>query len=115
MSRKGLLPSENLSLKMTATEYPPVLMICAPANPTTESTITKLYSFIQEYGTIFPFSIPEFRVGTLDSLVILSDDLLKTDSFVTNVVLKTAETLKTLLGNESQFKEMLLVSESTFD
>jgi len=56
------------------------------------------------------FSVPaSLRVGTLDELVSLSDDLLKIDQFVYSVALKLSSNLGDLLGHDkSKIEEALL-------
>jgi hypothetical protein len=48
----------------------------------------------------------------LDSLIVLSDELLKTDVSIENVVVKIAESLKSLLNNEDEWKQVLNVGDS---
>lgn len=87
--------------------------ISAPANPTKEETIQKLRDRLtkHEYADIFPISIPEFKVGTLDSLVVLSDELIKTDQVVEAATLKISESLKSILADDELWKQSLLVSD----
>jgi V-type H+-transporting ATPase subunit C len=42
----------------------------------------KLFRQVQSIASIFKFNIPNLKVGTLDQLFGLSDDLNKLDSFV---------------------------------
>lgn len=89
--------------------------ISAPANKTKQETIEKLSAAFKknQYAEIFPFVIPEFKVGTLNSLMVLSDELAKADITLEAIVLKIAETLKSLLKNDlQQWKEYLLVADS---
>ena len=66
-----------------------------------------------EYADIFPFTIPEFKVGTLDSLMLLSDELSKMDLNIETAVTKIADALKGLLNNDVEsWKEALLVGDS---
>ena len=63
-----------------------------------------------------PFSIPQFKVGTLDSLMTLSDELIKTDSLAEQIVLKIADSLKMLSGNDpTQYKQMLVIGDRNID
>ena len=59
----------------------------------------------------FPFSLPEFKVGTLDSLMVLSDELAKHDAQVESIVLRIAESLKSMLNNEADFNSNLVVGD----
>ncbi|KAI8900642.1 ATPase, V1 complex, subunit C [Globomyces pollinis-pini] len=98
------------------TTLPNIWFISAPANPTKSDTISKLKDKIDsknnDYATLFPFIIPDFKVGTLDSLVLLSDELAKADIAMENIVLKISDSLKSLLNNNlDQWKSLLSVSD----
>jgi V-type H+-transporting ATPase subunit C len=89
--------------------------ISAPADRTKQETIEKLSTAFKknEYAEIFPFVIPDFKVGTLNSLMVLSDELVKADNTLEAIVLKISETLKSLLKNDvEQWKQYLLVADS---
>ena len=45
-------------------------------------------TYENDYSINFRFAIPELRVGTLDSLMVLSDDLVKVNALVESVVNK---------------------------
>jgi hypothetical protein len=49
----------------------------------------------------------------LDSLIVLSDELQKTDLAMENVVVKIADSLRNLLQNEEEWKQVLNVGDST--
>ncbi|KAM0749450.1 ATPase, V1 complex, subunit C [Meredithblackwellia eburnea MCA 4105] len=49
-------------------------------------------------GTAYKFEFPQFKTGTLSSLMTLSDQLAKHDPFVTSTLSKVVETLKTLVS-----------------
>ncbi|KAL6887868.1 hypothetical protein GGI43DRAFT_261412 [Trichoderma evansii] len=51
-------------------------------------------------GTVLPFSIPDFKIGTLDLLVQQADDLAKLDAACQTVVAKVADSLRTVLNND---------------
>mmetsp|Transcript_1165 Transcript_1165/g.1397 ORF Transcript_1165/g.1397 Transcript_1165/m.1397 type:complete len:420 (+) Transcript_1165:393-1652(+) len=44
------------------------------------------------YAEMFKFEVPSLMVGTLDSLITLSDDLIKTDSVIDSIVRKVEKT-----------------------
>jgi len=46
------------------------------------NTRTSLNDKISSFARISQFSVPSLKVGTLDSLLTLSDELLKLDTFV---------------------------------
>ncbi|EHK16407.1 uncharacterized protein TRIVIDRAFT_183728 [Trichoderma virens Gv29-8] len=51
-------------------------------------------------GSVLPFTIPDFKIGTLDLLVQQADDLAKLDSACQSVVAKVADSLRTVLNND---------------
>lgn len=60
--------------------------------------------------------IPSFKTGTLDSLVSLSEDLPKLDTYFTATVAKTVDTLRNLLNNDpSKLAQHTLVNEKSTD
>jgi V-type H+-transporting ATPase subunit C len=88
--------------------------ISAPANPTKQDTITKLRERITDCADIYPFQLPEFKVGTLDSLMVISDELVKSDQFIESVVLKMADALRTFMKSPEEWKVNLKVGKGTF-
>lgn len=66
-----------------------------------------------DYGTTYPFAIPEFKVGTLDALVQQADDLAKLEQGCKGVVEKIADSLRSLLdGDEDKIQEQKVVNDS---
>jgi len=59
---------------------------------------------------IHRFPVPELRVGTLDALMSLSDELVKYDSYVENVTKKIANQLLSLCDNDTQAQSALAVN-----
>jgi V-type H+-transporting ATPase subunit C len=56
------------------------------------------------------------QVGTLDTLVVLSDDLAKADASFESIASKLADNLRTLLNNDlEQWRSNLSVNESMYD
>eukprot|EP01092_Planopodium_desertum_P006859 TRINITY_DN2810_c0_g2_i1.p1 TRINITY_DN2810_c0_g2~~TRINITY_DN2810_c0_g2_i1.p1 ORF type:complete len:409 (-),score=67.35 TRINITY_DN2810_c0_g2_i1:122-1225(-) len=55
-------------------------------------------------GSISPFEFPQLRIGTLDSLMSLSDELGKTDNACRNVTGKFARELRALLNEDKDDK-----------
>ncbi|KAM0486794.1 hypothetical protein ACHAPX_000057 [Trichoderma viride] len=51
-------------------------------------------------GTVLPFGIPDFKIGTLDLLVQQADDLAKLEGACQSVVAKVADSLRTVLNND---------------
>ena len=95
----------------------------APGNPTKQETLSKLKDSLAKVLNVYPFNLPEFKVivishsqkvGTLDSLMVLSDDLAKADAALESIILKIADTLKGLLNNDQDsYNTSLVVSDST--
>lgn len=52
------------------------------------------------YSEMFKFEVPSLMVGTLDSLMTLSDELVKTDQIVENIVRKVEKTALDLAGKK---------------
>eukprot|EP01101_Sappina_pedata_P004575 TRINITY_DN1972_c0_g1_i1.p1 TRINITY_DN1972_c0_g1~~TRINITY_DN1972_c0_g1_i1.p1 ORF type:complete len:374 (-),score=182.65 TRINITY_DN1972_c0_g1_i1:170-1291(-) len=51
-------------------------------------------------GTVSQFSVPALRVGTLDSLMALSDDLVRHDTYIESVTRKIANQIYSLFDSE---------------
>jgi len=54
----------------------------------TWSTLQQISTYNAPLSTNHRFSIPELRVGTLDTLMVLSDDLVKVNALLESVVNK---------------------------
>ena len=64
-------------------------------------------------GSVAPFPIPEFKIGTLDALVQQADELSKLESSCQGVVVKVGDALKNILeGDEAQIDKMKTVNDS---
>lgn len=65
-------------------------------------------------GTVLPFKIPEFKIGTLDALVQQADDLAKLDSACRAIVDKMGDSLHNLLeGDGERAAQQKTVNDST--
>lgn len=53
------------------------------------------------FAEMFKFEVPSLTVGTLDTLMTLSDDLVRTDSIVEQTVRKIERTTAELFGGKS--------------
>lgn len=92
----------------TATKY---LFVSFPRD---EDTFDTLQSTV-EGGTVLPFQVPNFKIGTLDALVQQADDLSKLESACQGLVAKVSDSLRTLLdGNEDKIAQQKMVNDSTF-
>lgn len=64
-------------------------------------------------GSVQPFTIPEFKIGTLDALVQQADDLTKLEAACQGVVSRVADSLKNLLdGDEEKVAQHKTVNDS---
>ncbi|KAL8139850.1 hypothetical protein V2J09_005871, partial [Rumex salicifolius] len=96
----GRSPSEELfessRRSAMATRY---WMVSLPVKTTASSLWAKLQESIskQSFDTpLYRFNVPNLRVGTLDSLLALSDDLLKSNNFVESVTHKIRRQIEEL-------------------
>ncbi|KAI4198930.1 MAG: hypothetical protein LQ346_002659 [Caloplaca aetnensis] len=93
------------------------LLVSLPASisPTSDhdEALTALRSAVTlDYGTVFPFTIPDFKIGTLDALVQQADDLAKLDVACEGVVGKVGDSLRTILeGDEDKISQSKTVND----
>lgn len=82
-----------------------------------DEALTALRSAVStDYGTTYPFSIPSFKIGTLDALVQQADDLTKLEQGCKSVVDKITDSLKNILeGDEAKLQEQKVVNDSMTD
>ncbi|KAI0151850.1 vacuolar ATP synthase subunit C [Xylariaceae sp. FL1272] len=80
------------------------------------STLDSLKATVADNGTVVPFPVPEFKIGTLDALVQQADDLAKLDSACEALVAKVGDSLKTLYdGDESKAADQKMVNDKPTD
>ena len=79
-----------------------------------DEALTALRSAVTtDYGTVLPFPIPEFKIGTLDALVDQADELGKLEGTCQAVVDKVGDSLRTILeGDESKIADQKTVNDS---
>uniref|UniRef100_A0A3Q1EP52 V-type proton ATPase subunit C n=1 Tax=Acanthochromis polyacanthus TaxID=80966 RepID=A0A3Q1EP52_9TELE len=89
-------------------------LISAPGEKTCQQTWDKMMAATtrtNNLSTNHKFNIPDLKVGTLDVLVGLSDELAKLDSFVESVVKKVAQYMADVLeDNRDKVQENLLAN-----
>ncbi|XP_056336370.1 V-type proton ATPase subunit C 1-B [Danio aesculapii] len=89
-------------------------LISAPGDKTCQQTWDKMNMATAESNNLSTnnkFNIPELKVGTLDVLVGLSDELAKLDSFVESVVKKVAQYMTDVLeDSRDKVQENLLAN-----
>ncbi|KAL9607212.1 MAG: hypothetical protein Q9167_007852 [Letrouitia subvulpina] len=78
-----------------------------------DEALTALRSAVTtDYGSVFPFEIPEFKIGTLDALVQQADELAKLESGCEAVVGKIGDSLKGILdGDENAVAQQKTVND----
>lgn len=78
-----------------------------------DEALTALRSTVTtDFGTTTPFTIPAFKIGTLDALVQQADDLSKLESGCAAVVGKVADSLRGILeGDEEKIAEQKNVND----
>lgn len=86
-------------------------LISAPGDKTPQQTYTNLKSRMTGLTPVFSLQLPELKVGTLDTLVGLSDDLGKLDGFVESVTRKLAHYMGDVLEeHQDRVRENLLAN-----
>lgn len=92
-------------------------LISAPGIPSKDAAYKELVSKTSGLANAWQFNVPaDLKVGTLDSLVALSDDLGKLDPFVEGVVRKIATMLQDLLADhEDKLIESLTAEGQSCD
>ncbi|KAL8739512.1 MAG: hypothetical protein Q9190_007691 [Brigantiaea leucoxantha] len=84
----------------------------SPTNDHDEALTALRSAVTTDYGSVFPFSIPEFKIGTLDALVQQADDLAKLETGCEGVVSKIGDSLKAILeGDEEKIAQQKTVND----
>lgn len=87
----------------------------SPANDHDEALTALRSAVTTDYGSVFPFQIPEFKIGTLDALVQQADELAKLELGCEAVVGKVGDSLKAILeGDEDKIAQQKNVNDSQF-
>lgn len=64
-------------------------------------------------GTVVPFNVPEFKIGTLDALVQQADELAKLEANAKGVVAKVSDSLRQVLnGDDERLSQYKMVNDS---
>lgn len=81
-----------------------------------ESLKSKLSAPGPDYAEVYQFIIPEFKIGTLDALVVISDELIKYDQSFESTAFKIVDILRTLLqGDLDQVAANLIVNDKSVE
>jgi len=90
--------------------------VSVPASGNKADAYNILKAKLHDHADVSQFPVPEFKVGTLDSLVVISDELVKHDTAAENTVNKIVDAIRILLGNDvDQIKSNLSVSEKSVE
>ncbi|KAI9722339.1 MAG: hypothetical protein M1812_001811 [Candelaria pacifica] len=88
----------------------------SPSNQHDEALTALRSSISSDHGTVLPFAIPEFKIGTLDALVQQADELAKLDAACEGVVSKVSESLRNVLeGDEEKIAQQKTVNDKPVD
>lgn len=79
-----------------------------------DEAFTALRSAVStDHGTVYPFAVPEFKIGTLDALVQQADELSRLEGVCEGVVGKVGDSLRTILeGDEDKIIQQKTVTDS---
>ncbi|ORZ02608.1 hypothetical protein BCR43DRAFT_528647 [Syncephalastrum racemosum] len=75
-------------------------LIAVPALGQAQNTLQNVKSKLASLADVHAFHVPEFKIGTLDALLLLSDDLAKYDTSFEQAVNKTADILSTVVKGQ---------------
>jgi len=88
----------------------------SPSNDRDEALTALRSTVTNDNGSVVPFKIPEFKIGTLDALVQQADDLAKLESACQGVVAKVGDSLRLLLeGDEGKIAQQKTVNDKPAD
>ncbi|KAF2271415.1 vacuolar ATP synthase subunit C [Westerdykella ornata] len=96
---------------------PRYILVSLPTSITpshhTEDALNALRSTIaDDVGTTYPFTIPTFKIGTLDALVQQADDLAKLHTTCEGVVGKVGDSLRSLLdGDDDRVRQQKTIND----
>jgi len=91
-------------------------LVSAPkTNEDTFNTLNKKTSDETDLSVNYKFAVPDLKVGTLDTLMSLSDDLVKMDATVENITRKISGQLFDVLEPKADKYENLSINSGTVD
>ncbi|KAI9804273.1 MAG: Vacuolar ATP synthase subunit C [Piccolia ochrophora] len=77
-----------------------------------EEALSALRGTVADHGTVYPFPVPDFKIGTLDALVQQADDLAKLDAACEGVVTKVEDSLRNILeGDHDKLAQQKTVND----
>lgn len=83
-----------------------------PSNDPAEAFAALQATVPPDSGTVSPFPIPEFKIGTLDALVLQADELAKLDANVEAAVAKVVDVLRSLVDDARESGRHKTVNDS---
>ncbi|KAI9304532.1 hypothetical protein BJ944DRAFT_202551 [Cunninghamella echinulata] len=90
--------------------------VSVPALGNKQNTLLNIKAKLGEYAETNAFPIPEFKIGTLDALVLLSDDLNKYDVVFEQSVNKIADIVRNFSSDsQGNLEQLLVVNEKSID
>ncbi|CDH55911.1 atpase v1 complex subunit c [Lichtheimia corymbifera JMRC:FSU:9682] len=89
-------------------------LVSVPALGQKQNTLLNITNKLKPFAEIHPFAIPDFKIGTLDALVLLSDELVRHDTAFEQSVNKTADVLSNLVRGQPDalVQDFLLVNDN---
>lgn len=97
------------------TKYVLISLPTSISNDRDEALAALKSTIPNDAGTVTPFKIPDFKIGTLDALVQQADDLAKLESTCEAVVAKVGDSLRSILeGDETKIAQQKTVNDSIF-
>lgn len=87
----------------------------SPADDHDEALTVLRSTVTTDNGSVVPFQIPEFKIGTLDALVQQADELAKLEAGCEIVVGKVGDSLRVILeGDEEKIRQQKTVNDSVW-
>jgi V-type H+-transporting ATPase subunit C len=79
-----------------------------------EGAVSALIATISaDSGTVWQFNVPDFKIGTLDTLVQQAEELGKLSTVCEGVVAKIGESLRSILdGDDEKLEQQKMVNDS---
>ncbi|KAL0636210.1 Vacuolar ATP synthase subunit C, partial [Maublancomyces gigas] len=98
---------------MTGSTY---LLVALPSSIHPSNDPTNAFASLQatvppDAGTISSFPIPEFKIGTLDALVLQADELAKLDANVEAAVAKVVDVLRSVVDDPKEAERHRTVND----
>ncbi|KAL5480042.1 hypothetical protein EMCRGX_G023659 [Ephydatia muelleri] len=76
-------------------------IVSVQGDPTPKVSLQKVVETCRDLSAISNFPVPELKIGTMDTLVSISDQLQKLDPFIENVVCKLAQYIAEIIRNSA--------------